>query len=349
MKHPQQLARSSLVSATGGKTAVLGTLRGRLAWPEAPAWSAWTDIDRLGVPRSVLPKRCAVRYGINPHQTARIVAGVGPRIVNGEPSMINYLDALNAYELVREADQAIGKPAAASFKHVSPAGAAVAGEIDPVAAKTWRVDAAENNNLVSAYVRARDADPKSSFGDVAAMSRPVDLLTAHVLRSVICDAVIAPGYEPGTVEVLAAKATIWWLRRHRLVDELPSVDGMRRQDRLNWQIRYAGREMTHGQASEFADLFGAKAASHYDDAELAGQLGLHPAGRHDGLRRLSPVPRQRRPRCIGRCVDDCRAGRIRSNPRSRRGRSLVRHQPHPDRTSALPPLRRKRVRDSVTA
>lgn len=306
-----------------------------------------------------------MRYGINPHQTARIVAGDRPRIVNGEPSMINYLDALNAFELVREADRATGKPAATSFKHVSPAGAAVAGVIDPVAARTWRVDAAANGRLVSAYVRARDADAKSSFGDVVALSRPVDLMTAELLRSVICDAVIAPGYEPGTVEILAAKrggrflifeadratvppgverrdvlgvtieqdrdmvpvdtvlpdddrldaatredallgmvtvrytqsnsvvlvrdgaaigigagqqnrvdcvrlaatkAKIWWLRRHRFVDELPTLEGMGRQDRLNWQIRYAGREMTHGQAAEFVEMFGAEAGSHYDDA-----------------------------------------------------------------------------------
>lgn len=305
-----------------------------------------------------------MRYGMNPHQSARVVAGNGPRILNGEPSMINYLDALHAFELVREADQATGKPAAASFKHVSPAGAALAGRIDPVAAKTWRLDAAEDESLVSAYVRARDADPKSSFGDVAALSRPVDRVTADFLQTVICDAVIAPGYEPGTVEILAAKrggrflifeadpsrlppdrerrevvgvtieqdrdrvpvetvlpddgrldagsredallglvtlrytqsnsvafvrdgaaigigagqqnrvdcvrlagakARIWWLRRHRLVNDLVTVDGMGRQDRLNWQIRFAGHEMTDEQADEFEALFGAEARSRYND------------------------------------------------------------------------------------
>ena len=146
-----------------------------------------------------------MRYGMNPHQPASIVAGYGPRVINGEPSMINYLDALNAFELVREADDATGAPAAASFKHVSPAGAALAGPVDATAARIWRVDESAGGGLLSAYVRARDADPKSSFGDVVALSRPVDLATAEFLRTVICDAVIAPGFEPGTAEVLAAK------------------------------------------------------------------------------------------------------------------------------------------------
>lgn len=146
-----------------------------------------------------------MRYGMNPHQSAEIVAGDGPRILNGEPSMINYLDALDAFQLVREADQATGHPAAASFKHVSPAGVALPGRVDPVAAKLWRISPAEDSTLASAYVRARDADPKSSFGDVAAFSRPVDVTTAELLRTVICDAVIAPGYQPGVVEILASK------------------------------------------------------------------------------------------------------------------------------------------------
>jgi phosphoribosylaminoimidazolecarboxamide formyltransferase/IMP cyclohydrolase len=320
-----------------------------------------------------------MRYGMNPHQSASIVAGHGPRVINGEPSMINYLDALNAFELVREADDATGTPAVASFKHVSPAGAALAGAIDATAARVWRVgEAAADGSLLSAYVRARDADPKSSFGDVVALSRPVDLATAEFLRTVICDGLIAPGFEPGTAAVLAAKrdgrflvleadpgqtppaterrdvlgvtieqqrdaapvatvlpedgtldaatradallglvtlrytqsnsvvlvrggaaigigagqqnrvdcvrlagakARIWWLRRHPFVDELPVVDGMGRQDRLNWQIRFAGREMTAGQLTEFQALFGAEARSRY----------RNPAWREEWLAALSGV------------------------------------------------------------
>ena len=227
------------------------------------------------------------------------------------------------------------------------------------------MDKAGTEACSSAYVRARDADPKSSFGDVAALSRPVDLATAEFLRTVICDAVIAPGFEPGTVGVLAAKrgggflileadpgrvppaserrdvlgvtieqerdtvlvvtvlpddgtlddptrtdallglatlrytqsnsvalvrggaaigigagqqnrvdcvrlagakARTWWLRRHPFVDDLPGAGGMGRQDRLNWQIRFACEEMTAAQLAEFESLFGTEARSRYEDA-----------------------------------------------------------------------------------
>src|SRR5690606_24179821 len=230
-------------------------------------------------------------------------------------------------------------------------------------AETWRTPDAAAGSLISAYVRARDADPKSSFGDVVALSRPVDAETAEFLRTVICDAVIAPGYEEGAGDILRAKksggflifdagtdwqpparerrevlgavieqdrdaadlaaalpaaaldethrrdallgmaaarytqsnsvvlvrdgaaigigagqqnrvdcvrlagdkARVWWLRRHPFVRELPLVDGMRRQDRLNWQIRFAGAEMTRSQRLEFAGLFGADASERYAD------------------------------------------------------------------------------------
>ena len=267
---------------------------------------------------------------------------------------------------MHEADALTGRAAAASFKHVSPAGAAVAGAVDPVAAALWRVGGVAEDSLLSAYVRARDADPKSSFGDVVALSRSVDLETARFLRTVISDAVIAPDFERGAVaemrtkrsgrflilqadptvkpparerrEVLGvtieqdrddadldatlprdgtlsvegrrdaltamvalrftqsnsvafvrdgatlgigagqqnrvdcvrlagAKTQVWWLRRHHFVEELPMVDGMPRQDRLNWQIRFAGREMTRGQLTEFAELFGPTACERYDDVE----------------------------------------------------------------------------------
>src|SRR5271170_126214 len=111
----------------------------RLAWPGMTGVERMSGIDRLGALRQQ-PEGHAMRYGMNPHQSASIVAGHGPRVINGEPSMINYLDALNAFELVREADDATGAPAAASFKHVSPAGAALAGPVDPTAARIWRVD-----------------------------------------------------------------------------------------------------------------------------------------------------------------------------------------------------------------
>jgi phosphoribosylaminoimidazolecarboxamide formyltransferase / IMP cyclohydrolase len=146
-----------------------------------------------------------LRYGMNPHQTAAMgMVGRSPfAVVSGSPSCINILDALTGWQLVREASSALGLPAAASFKHVSPAGAAVAGLVDSVMRTTFGVDAV--GPVTSAYVRARDADPKSSYGDFVAVSHPVDAELAALLRRFVCDGIIAPGYDEGVVEVLAAK------------------------------------------------------------------------------------------------------------------------------------------------
>lgn len=123
------------------------------------------------------------------------------RLVSGEPSYANVLDAVSAWQLVHEAARSLERPAATSFKHVSPAGAAVAGTIDAAMEAIWGVDAAALSNVASAYLRARDCDPKSSFGDVVAVSEPVDSSRAAVLATVISDGIIAPGFEPGVVEV----------------------------------------------------------------------------------------------------------------------------------------------------
>lgn len=148
-----------------------------------------------------------LRYGMNPHQVARIVSPAGPapvRVVSGAPSLINVLDALNGWQLVREAAAATGSVAAASFKHVSPAGAALAGDLDATALRSWGLDG-QPGPTTSAYVRARDADPKSSFGDMIAVSEPVDAGLASFLRRVAADGIVAPGFEPGVAGVLAAK------------------------------------------------------------------------------------------------------------------------------------------------
>ena len=147
-----------------------------------------------------------LRYGMNPHQAARVA---GPssepfRVRSGAPSLINLLDALNGWHLVREAAAATGLPAAASFKHVSPAGVAVAAHLDDTSLGTWRLGASAGP-LLSAYIRARDADPKSSFGDLIAVSEPVDAELAEFLAGVVSDGIIAPGFEPGTLALLAAK------------------------------------------------------------------------------------------------------------------------------------------------
>jgi phosphoribosylaminoimidazolecarboxamide formyltransferase/IMP cyclohydrolase len=293
-----------------------------------------------------------LRYGINPEQAATavpVVPGEWPvRVLHGEPSFTNMLDALNGWQLVREASQTLSKPAAASFKHVSPAGAAVAGPVDEVTASLYGVDSGRVGALTSAYLRARDADPKSSYGDFAAVSHPVDRELADVLTGVVCDGIIAPGYEPGTVEQLSrkkkgrflvmevdqefeppreeardvfglrliqerhqsskteldqitgaalpdeavedlklgmavmrytqsnsvcyvrggmtigigagqqsrvdctrlagAKADIWWLRRHPVVQKMAFRDEVRRQERINWQVRWCEGDLTATEA-----------------------------------------------------------------------------------------------------
>jgi AICAR transformylase/IMP cyclohydrolase PurH len=151
-----------------------------------------------------------MRYGMNPQQRAATLTpvqrGQWPvRVLRGAPSYINMLDALNGWQLVLEASRALQRPAAASFKHVSPAGAAVAGPVDDVAAELYGIDQARVGALTSAYLRARDADPKSSYGDFAAVSHPVDAELAELLTRLVCDGIIAPGYAPGTVATLSRK------------------------------------------------------------------------------------------------------------------------------------------------
>ncbi|MFB7824658.1 phosphoribosylaminoimidazolecarboxamide formyltransferase [Streptomyces hydrogenans] len=151
-----------------------------------------------------------LRYGLNPQQTTAYAVPADPerapvRVLQGQPSYINLLDALNAWQLVREADRTLGLPAAASFKHVSPAGAAVAGPVDAAAALPYGVDPTRVGPLTSAYLRARDADPKSSYGDFVAVSREVDPELAELLARVVSDGIVAPGYAPGVLDVLAKK------------------------------------------------------------------------------------------------------------------------------------------------
>lgn len=149
-----------------------------------------------------------LRYGINPNQTARVTP-IGEslpfRVLAGTPSYVNVLDALNSWQLVRSLRAVVGRSAATSFKHVSPAGAAVSGRIDETMADTWGVPIDAGGSLSSAYVRARDADPKSSYGDFVAVSDPVDSELAELLRGTINDGIIAPGFEPGVMKVLREK------------------------------------------------------------------------------------------------------------------------------------------------
>ncbi len=119
--------------------------------------------------------------------------------------MINYLDATNAWQLVRELKNALGLPAAASFKHCSPAGAAVAVDLTDDLERAYEVVGKKLTPLACAYVRARGADPKSSFGDFVALSDVVDVETANFLKGVVSDGVIAPGYDPEALNILSSK------------------------------------------------------------------------------------------------------------------------------------------------
>ncbi|MEU3985767.1 phosphoribosylaminoimidazolecarboxamide formyltransferase [Streptomyces sp. NPDC026672] len=153
--------------------------------------------------------RLPLKYGLNPQQENAVaeMPDGGPlplSVLCGRPSVVNLLDALQGWQLVREASRALGLPAAASMKHVSPAGAAVAGEVDAVTRATFRLGD-EVSALASAYARARDCDPRSSYGDMVALSHPVDMATATLLARVVSDGVIAPAYEPGVAEILARK------------------------------------------------------------------------------------------------------------------------------------------------
>jgi phosphoribosylaminoimidazolecarboxamide formyltransferase/IMP cyclohydrolase len=154
-------------------------------------------------------KEIALRYGFNPHQKpARIYVDKGTlpfRVLNGAPGYINMLDALNSWQLVKELKQALQLPAAASFKHVSPAGAAVGIPLTDILKKAYFVDDMESSPLLAAYARARGADRVSSYGDFAALSDTVDVATAKLINREVSDGVIAPGYEKAALDILKAK------------------------------------------------------------------------------------------------------------------------------------------------
>ncbi|MGW0425127.1 phosphoribosylaminoimidazolecarboxamide formyltransferase [Streptomyces sp. NPDC003015] len=322
-----------------------------------------------------------LRYGINPQQHAAYVAPVRPgqwpvRVLQGSPSYINMLDALNSWQLVLEAARALHRPAAASFKHVSPAGAAVAGLVDAVTTELYSSDRDGVGALTSAYLRARDADPKSSYGDFAAVSHPVDTELAELLAGVVCDGIIAPGYAPGTVATLSrkkngrflimeadealvppqyetrevfglrltqqrddvtlssalldnvvcgalpataaedlllglavlrytqsnsvcylrggttlgigagqqsrvdctrlagAKTDTWWLRRHPAVRALTFQPHIRRQDRINWQIRFIEGDLTPDENVRLAKALSTPAPELTDDQRRQWLTGL---------------------------------------------------------------------------
>ena len=155
-------------------------------------------------------KELELKYGCNPNQKpSRIYMEDGSdpiQVLNGKPGYINFLDAFNGWQLVSELKKATGLPAATSFKHVSPAGAAVGLPLSDTLAKIyWVDDLGELSPLACAYARARGADRMSSYGDFIALSDVCDVSTANMIKREVSDGVIAPGYEPEALEILKSK------------------------------------------------------------------------------------------------------------------------------------------------
>ena len=157
-----------------------------------------------------MPTTIDMRYGCNPHQAAARCSMADGRALpieplNDAPSYINLMDALNAWQLVRDLNRALGRPAAASFKHVSPAGAAVAAPLDEALSASYFVANRALSPLATAYARARGADRLASFGDWIALSDVVDVPTAELIRVEVSDGIIAPGYEREALAILKKK------------------------------------------------------------------------------------------------------------------------------------------------
>ncbi|KAF2640799.1 AICARFT/IMPCHase bienzyme [Massarina eburnea CBS 473.64] len=157
-------------------------------------------------------KELPLRYGANPHQKPAVVFTPGAqlpfKVLCGSPGYINLLDALNAWPLVQELSKALNYPAAASFKHVSPAGAAIGVPLSAEERKVYMVDdieGIESSGLAQAYARARGADRMSSFGDIIALSDHVDVPTAKIISREVSDGVIAPGYSDEALDILKKK------------------------------------------------------------------------------------------------------------------------------------------------
>ncbi|WP_276838319.1 phosphoribosylaminoimidazolecarboxamide formyltransferase [Anaerovibrio lipolyticus] len=150
-----------------------------------------------------------LKYGCNPNQKpARVFVKNGDipfTVLNGKPGYINLLDAMNSWQLVQELKQATGLPAAASFKHVSPAGAAVATPLSEILQKVYFVEGIELSPIATAYIRARGADRMSSYGDFVALSDECDAQTASFLAREVSDGIIAPSYSAEALEILKTK------------------------------------------------------------------------------------------------------------------------------------------------
>lgn len=147
-----------------------------------------------------------LKYGMNPYQDfAEVIDPSNSfQVLNGNPSVINVLDALNSWQLVKEASACLGKPTATSFKHVTPSGVALGQELSDKEITAYLIKS-EVSSLASAYIKSRGVDRLASFGDFIALSDKVDLATAKVIKSEVSDGIIAPDYEPEALEMLKGK------------------------------------------------------------------------------------------------------------------------------------------------
>ena len=154
-------------------------------------------------------KELELKYGCNPNQKpSRVYMESGElpfKVLNGKPGYINLLDAMNSWQLVQELKEATSLPAAASFKHVSPAGAAVAVPLSDALKQAYFVEGIELSPIATAYIRARGADRMSSYGDFVALSDPCDAQTASFLQREVSDGIIAPAYSEAALEILKTK------------------------------------------------------------------------------------------------------------------------------------------------
>ncbi len=183
-------------------------------------------------------KSYELKYGCNPSQKPseiRSNSGELPfKILNGNPGYINFMDALNSWQLVKELKAALNMPAAASFKHVSPAGVAIGLPLTEEQEKAYFVDDIDLSPIAAAYVRARSADRMSSFGDWAALSDTVDEASALVLKGAVSDGVIAPGYTSEALEILKQKKG----GKYNIIEIDPSYEPAEFETRLIYGIEF---------------------------------------------------------------------------------------------------------------
>jgi phosphoribosylaminoimidazolecarboxamide formyltransferase/IMP cyclohydrolase len=175
------------------------------------AINAWMSGHTGMVTRKYIPQ-IELKYGCNPHQkNAKVFVdkdmyGYFPfKVLNGSPGYINILDAINAWNLVRDIRTSLDMDAAASFKHVSPAGVALGTPLIDFEESYFKVDKTKVSNIAIAYLRARNCDPKSSFGDFISVNKKVDISLANIIKTCVSDGIIAPGYDPMALEILKEK------------------------------------------------------------------------------------------------------------------------------------------------